>query len=255
MDHEIDDVMEDDSFPLPLTMDMDGLDPEGVRPGRRPGTTDHGELDASEKGEKESTGLALLPLDTPFDLSMYFPRCSPTMLPLTVNCLGNFWVPEKIDLKLLAWKCRNVEYNPGKNKNMLVMKLREPQCTAIVLAGGSVRIVGARNSLCARLAAKKAAKIIRKATGMQFDSIKFSLVSNTLRVDLKAPIRLSELAEQNSGVCVYEPDVFSGCVVRLEGRIKALVFVTGKVIITGPRDSAMARRAFMTLVPMLAAAK
>ncbi len=63
-----------------------------------------------------------------------------------------------VDLKTIAFKARNAEYNPRK-VNAVVMRLREPRATALVYMGGKVRLTGSKNETDAKVACKKIVRL------------------------------------------------------------------------------------------------
>jgi len=60
----------------------------------------------------------------------------------------------RLDLKTIASKCHNTEYNP-KKFGACVMRLREPKSTMLMFQSGKCVITGARSSHNAALAARK----------------------------------------------------------------------------------------------------
>eukprot|EP00760_Papus_ankaliazontas_P020423 PhM_4_TR18433/c0_g1_i1/m.28883/K03120/TBP, tbp; transcription initiation factor TFIID TATA-box-binding protein len=203
--------------------------------------------------ERDAPRLSCLELDPyveKFDVSTFFPKVRPDVAPVLVNSVCMVNLDHAVDLKNLSLRCRNIEYNP-RIRPTATLRMRDPKCTATVHASGKVSITGLRNALTARIAAKKVSKILRAVCGTSFDHVRFSVRSFISRVDLRTPIRLSDVAEAHPTLCMYEPELFCGLVVRLEG-IRGLVFVTGKIIFTGAREMVVVYRAFQTLVKLLA---
>eukprot|EP00759_Apiculatamorpha_spiralis_P012942 PhF_6_TR19785/c0_g1_i1/m.28848/K03120/TBP, tbp; transcription initiation factor TFIID TATA-box-binding protein len=185
-----------------------------------------------------------------FKVQNYFPRCPVNTTPVTTNTMCSVKIPDRIDMEALAIKCRTVEYNPTRSKTA-TFRLREPQCTAIIHGSGTVRLIGCRSTVAARVAAKTISKVIREVCGMNYTSVIFSTSMVSGRVDLRTPIRLADLATAYPSVCMYEPEVYSGVVVRLQYNIRCLVFVTGKLVFVGAKDLLGLRRAFEVVVPIL----
>mmetsp|Transcript_18902 Transcript_18902/g.16158 ORF Transcript_18902/g.16158 Transcript_18902/m.16158 type:complete len:132 (+) Transcript_18902:43-438(+) len=67
-----------------------------------------------------------------------------------------------IDLKKVAFKARNAEYNPRK-VNAVVIRFREPKATAMLYGTGKVMVTGSNSEDAAKSAAKKVAKIVIKS--------------------------------------------------------------------------------------------
>lgn len=88
-----------------------------------------------------------------------------------------------MDLKEVALRARNAEYNP-KRFSAVVMRIREPRTTALLFGSGKMVVTGARSEESARyykeislnnktgfrLAARKHARIVQK---VGFSDVKF----------------------------------------------------------------------------------
>eukprot|EP00921_Rhytidocystis_pertsovi_P013156 GHVQ01021327.1.p1 GENE.GHVQ01021327.1~~GHVQ01021327.1.p1 ORF type:complete len:372 (+),score=81.73 GHVQ01021327.1:402-1517(+) len=74
--------------------------------------------------------------------------------------------------------------------------------------------------------------------------------------DVCVPVRLEDLARDHKEFCCYEPELFSGLVYRFNpsgSPVSAvlLVFVSGKIIITGCRTKAHAQLVFESICPVV----
>jgi len=67
----------------------------------------------------------------------------------------------RVDLKKIALKCRNTEFNP-RRFGAVIMRLREPQATALIFASGKMVVTGVKSTHNATLAAKKFAYVVEK---------------------------------------------------------------------------------------------
>ena len=67
----------------------------------------------------------------------------------------------RLDLKKIALKCRNTEFNP-RRFGAVIMRLREPRATALIFASGKMCITGVKSAHNATLATKKFAYIHEK---------------------------------------------------------------------------------------------
>ena len=65
----------------------------------------------------------------------------------------------KLDLKKIALKCRNAEYNP-KRFAAVIMRIRDPKTTALIFESGKLVCTGAKTTENSFTAAKKYARII-----------------------------------------------------------------------------------------------
>ena len=68
----------------------------------------------------------------------------------------------QLDLKHIASKCRNAEYNP-KRFAAVIMRMKEPQrTTALIFKTGKMVITGAKSEQSSKDAAKHYANAIKK---------------------------------------------------------------------------------------------
>jgi hypothetical protein len=79
--------------------------------------------------------------------------------PKTKHPTANLGV--KLDLKQIALRCRNTEYNP-KRFGAVIMRLREPRATALIFASGKMCVTGTKSAHNSVLAAKKFCYVIEK---------------------------------------------------------------------------------------------
>lgn len=167
------------------------------------------------------------------------------------NVICSFHLRSEIDLKTVAFKARNAEYNPRK-VNAVVLRFRSPRSTALVYSNGKVMVTGSRSEDDARFACKKAAKIISKCGHANVRFADFKIENIVASTDVRYPIRLEGLAYEHRASCSYEPELFPGVVYRLlEPKVSLLIFVSGKVVITGGRNREDIVTAFKSIYPVL----
>ncbi|XP_041988394.1 TATA-box-binding protein-like [Aricia agestis] len=148
------------------------------------------------------------------------------------NCVST--VSLGCDLKLLDIYCRTrfSEYNPARFHGV-VMKILEPRTTALVFKSGKIVCTGARNEHDAYVAARKFARIIQKL-GFPAKFLNFKIQNFIATADLRFPIRLEALQQAHGQFTSYEPELFPGLVYRMvRPRVVLLIFVNGKMVITG----------------------
>ena len=64
----------------------------------------------------------------------------------------------------------------------------------------------------------------------------YKIQNMTCLTDFKFPIRLEGLAIQYQQMCTYEPEIFPGLIFRMQDpKVVLLIFVSGKVVITGAK--------------------
>ncbi|ORD95363.1 TBP [Hepatospora eriocheir] len=70
--------------------------------------------------------------------------------------------------------------------------------------------------------------------------------------DVKFNIKLEGLAYSHSNYCSYEPELFPGLIYRMvKPRIVLLIFVSGKIVLTGAKFKADIDTAFDFIYPTL----
>lgn len=141
----------------------------------------------------------------------------------------------RLDLKQIALRCRNTEFNPRRFA-AVIMRLREPRATALIFASGKLVITGTKSSHNSGLATKKIAYILERIGFQPASYINFKVQNMVGTVDVGFPIRLEGVAFAHPTFSSYEPELFPGLIYRLvQPRVVLLIFVSGKVVITGAK--------------------
>lgn len=156
----------------------------------------------------------------------------------------------KLDLKKIALHARNAEYNP-KRFAAVIMRIREPRTTALIFSSGKMVCTGAKSEDESRLAARKYARIVQKL-GFDAKFLDFKIQNMVGSCDVKFPIRLEGLVLTHSQFSSYEPELFPGLIYRMvKPRIVLLIFVSGKVVLTGAKVRNEILEAFENIYPIL----
>jgi transcription initiation factor TFIID TATA-box-binding protein len=156
----------------------------------------------------------------------------------------------KLDLKRIALHARNAEYNP-KRFAAVIMRIREPRTTALIFSSGKMVCTGAKSEDESRLAARKYARIVQKL-GFDAKFLDFKIQNMVGSCDVKFPIRLEGLVLTHSQFSSYEPELFPGLIYRMvKPRIVLLIFVSGKVVLTGAKVRNEILEAFENIYPIL----
>ncbi|XP_037072855.1 TATA-box-binding protein-like [Pollicipes pollicipes] len=174
----------------------------------------------------------------------------PAIIPQMQNVVSTVNMLCALDLKQIAVRARNAEYNP-KRFAAVIMRIREPRTTALVFASGKMVVTGARNEDDSRLAARKFARIIQRL-GFPTKFANFTVQNIVGSCDVKFPIRLEGLLLTHSQFSSYEPELFPGLIYRMvQPRIVLLIFVSGKVVLTGAKLRQQIYDAFNNIYPIL----
>jgi len=178
------------------------------------------------------------------------PRHPSGITPILHNVVATVNLDCQIDLKTVALKARNAEYNP-KRFAATIMRLQEPKTTALIFHSGKMVCTGAKSEALARVATRKFAKILQKL-GFPTQFKEFQVQNMTGCCDLGFPIRLEGLAFAHSQFCQYEPEIFPGLNFRmLSPKVVLLIFVSGKIVLTGAKDFGQLYQAFENIYPVL----
>ena len=137
-----------------------------------------------------------------------------------------------LELKKIALYARNAEYNP-KRFAAVIMRIRSPRTTALIFSSGKMVCTGAKSEEDSRLAARKYARIIQKL-GFDAKFMDFKIQNIVGSIDVGFCLRLECFHTCHSQFSSYEPELFPGLIYRLhEPKVVLLIFVSGKVVITG----------------------
>jgi len=174
------------------------------------------------------------------------------IVPTIQNVVSTVNLACPIDLKKVAMHARNAEYNP-KRFTAVIMRIREPKTTALIFASGKLVCTGAKSEADSRDAARKYARIVQKLDfPVKFTDFKVqNIVANC---DVRFAIRLEGLAahESHCHYSSYEPELFPGLIYRHQNpKVVLLIFVSGKVVLTGAKDRQELYTAFENMYNVL----
>ena len=131
------------------------------------------------------------------------------------------------------------------------MRIREPKTTALIFASGKMVVTGAKSEDDSKLASRKYARIIQKL-GFNAKFTDFKIQNIVGSCDIKFPIRLEGLASRHHNFSSYEPELFPGLIYRMmKPKIVLLIFVSGKIVLTGAKVREEIYQAFELIYPVL----
>ena len=155
-----------------------------------------------------------------------------------------------LDLRDIALKAKNAEYNP-KRFAAVIMRIREPKTTSLIFASGKMVCTGARSEEDSRKASRQYAKIIQRL-GYPVKFAEFKIQNIVGSCDVKFPIKLEGLYSTHSKFCSYEPEMFPGLIYKMaDPKIVLLIFVSGKIVLTGAKERHDIFNAFQKIYPVL----
>ncbi|KAF0686656.1 Aste57867_21498 [Aphanomyces stellatus] len=187
------------------------------------------------------------------------------------NIVGTIDVQTPLDLKTIALHARNAEYNPRKFA-AVIMRLRDPKTTALIFSSGKVHRHCHHWGVHRGQLSTGSTKILQSSTGV-LDVVSSFLMTVVLRIqklnfparyeafkicnimgtsDVRFPIRLEGLLNDHSRFCTYEPELFSGLIFKLvDPKLTFLIFVSGKLVICGAKDTNDMHNALEKMYPLL----
>lgn len=172
------------------------------------------------------------------------------IVPQLQNVVATVNLDCRLDLKEIALHARNAEYNP-KRFAAVIMRIREPKTTALIFASGKMVCTGAKSEEDSRIASRKFAKIVQKL-GFQATFKEFKIQNIVGSCDVRFPIRLEGLAIAQNMFSSYEPEIFPGLIYRMkQPKVVLLIFVSGKVVLTGAKKREEIYEAFENIYPVL----
>ncbi|KAM6171868.1 TATA box-binding protein-like 2 [Erethizon dorsatum] len=174
----------------------------------------------------------------------------PDILPQLHNIVSTVNLACKLDLKKIALHAKNAEYNP-KRFAAVIMRIREPRTTALIFSSGKMVCTGAKSEEQSRLAARKYARVVQKL-GFPARFLDFKIQNMVGSCDVRFSIRLEGLVLAHQQFSSYEPELFPGLIYRMvKPRIVLLIFVSGKVVLTGAKERSEIYEAFENIYPIL----
>lgn len=220
--------------------------------GMIPQTPQHGMMSPAVTVSNTPSGATpMMGPATPAPMTPMTPHSAdPGIVPQLQNIVSTVNLNCKLELKKIALHARNAEYNP-KRFAAVIMRIREPRTTALIFSSGKMVCTGAKSEEDSRLAARKYARIIQKL-GFPAKFLDFKIQNMVGSCDVKFPIRLEGLVLTHSSFSSYEPELFPGLIYRMvKPRIVLLIFVSGKVVLTGAKVRQEIYEAFDNIYPIL----
>ena len=163
------------------------------------------------------------------------------------NVVATVTLGLEIELEKVAQAVCNVEYNPTRFA-AVIMRIREPKTTALIFKSGKMVITGAKSRLESSTACRKYVAILQKVIDAPINYTDFKIQNMTGTCDAGFPIRLEALLYAHASTSTYEPELFPGLVYRLsDPKVVVLIFVSGKLVITGAKSEDILRLALQNI--------
>ena len=131
------------------------------------------------------------------------------------------------------------------------MRLKEPKSTALIFSSGKMVCTGSKDENLSKIAMRKFAWILQKL-GNPVHFNKFQIQNIVGSCDTGLTIDLDLIYQKHNKFCSYEPEIFPGLVYRMmDPKIVLLIFVSGKIVLTGAKTKADIESGFKKILPLL----
>ncbi|GIY99969.1 TATA-box-binding protein [Caerostris extrusa] len=202
---------------------------------------------ASLESPSSSTAVSI-----PQFASPVLPPKDSGIIPKVHNVVCSVDLGCKLELLKIALHLRNAEYNP-RRFHAVIMRILDPKTACLIFRSGKIVVTGARSEDAAHLAARKYARLIQKL-GFDVKFIDFKIQNMVASCDVKFPINIEQLYCSHCQFSSYEPELFPGLIYRLvKPRIVVLIFVSGKIVLTGGKSREEVKEGFELMYPVLTA--
>ncbi|CAF1071253.1 unnamed protein product [Rotaria magnacalcarata] len=147
------------------------------------------------------------------------------------NVVCSFALGCKLNLRKIAMEAANVIYK--RDHAMVLMKIRNPYCSATVWSSGKVTVTGTTSEDDAERAARRIARCLQRL-GYKTKFRNYRVVNCLATCSMPWPIDIVKLSRTYPGDVSYEPEIHPGATVRLKNKVVLKVFTTGSVTLTAP---------------------
>ncbi|ADN35845.1 TATA-box binding family protein [Methanolacinia petrolearia DSM 11571] len=153
------------------------------------------------------------------------------------NIVASGVIADSIDLEDIAEKIENCELNKKKFPGA-VFRIENPKVAVLVFSSGKIVMTGIRREEDLKLGLDYLMKELKAAGVSTFDVPDVAITNMVCSYDTEKQINLNRIVVAlNLENIEYEPEQFPGLVYRLDDpKIVALLFSSGKVILTGGRN-------------------
>jgi len=156
----------------------------------------------------------------------------------------------EVDVKGLAFKLRNAEYNPRKQP-CVTIRLRDSN-TALVRPSGKVSLMGKCTEDEMKLSAKHIARLVQRCGHPQAKFVDFRISNIGAMADVQFPVRLDRLAMKWRHNATYEPEIYCGVVFKTrKPKCNYNITAGGKVKIGGCNSMEVIAECLRRIYPVL----
>ena len=152
------------------------------------------------------------------------------------NVIATTDIKAQINLKNIAAKIDNVEYNPESFPG-IVMRLEEPKTATFILRTGRTVCIGGKSYKESRMALETVVKRLQEADVTIEEEIDISIQNIIVSLDVRSRLNLNDIGELfNWKNISYQKDEFPGLLFNTElDNVNILVFDSGKLVCYGAK--------------------
>lgn len=139
----------------------------------------------------------------------------------------------------------------------ITIRIGEPACTVLLFTSGKMVLTGCRTFLQCIAASHEVVQLLQQGVSGTLFTLTECLIQNIVgNVDLKLGpgerMDLEQLHQANSVFCTYQKNMFPGLIYRPNhSPVVLLIFVSGKVVITGGKSSNDVKAGWRNLWPFV----
>ena len=186
------------------------------------------------------------------------------------NIVSSVNLGSNINLKNIALKIKNAEYNSNKFSK-IILKSKDKNITATIFPNGKMICSGSKTEKESKLACKKFAKIVNKVDGKEdkIDLKSFKIQNIVASYDVKFKICLSKLYNEisnlinnsknlgnNNNYVKFNNDIVQSLIFYLnEPKISLSIFESGKVVLSGAKKRKEFEEIFRNIYPLIIESK
>jgi transcription initiation factor TFIID TATA-box-binding protein len=153
------------------------------------------------------------------------------------NIVASGVVADSINLAEVSGKIKNYELN-AKRFPGAVFRLENPRIASLIFSSGKVVLTGVRDTKALEEGLEIIVRSLREAGVDTYPKPRVTITNIVCSYDLGKQINLNKVViTLNLENIEYEPEQFPGLVYRIaEPKIVALLFSSGKIILTGGKN-------------------
>jgi len=164
------------------------------------------------------------------------------------NIVASGIVADSIDLVDVSGKIKNCELNTKRFPGA-VFRLENPRIASLIFSSGKVVLTGIRDTQALHDGLAILVRSLRDAGVNTYPEPRVTITNIVCSYDIGKPINLNKVViTLNLENIEYEPEQFPGLVYRIaDPKIVALLFSSGKIILTGGKNLGDVKRGLQVL--------